>query len=66
MFYAGDLVRVIEAPDQDKYFMKHLFGKIGIVVKWNDFSHSPNIWQIFIVEDERVINLHKLDLEKIQ
>lgn len=66
MFCTGDLVRVIQAPDQDKYFMKHLFNKIGIVIKWNEFSQSPNIWQIYIIEDERVINLHKLDLEKIK
>ena len=64
MFYAGDLVRI--APDQDKYFMKHLIGKIGIVVKWKDFSHSPNIWQIFIVDNQQIVHLHKLDLEKIQ
>lgn len=66
MFRKGDLVRIIKAPDQDKYFMKHLIGKLGVVVEWNEYSHSPNIWKIFIVEDERVINLHKLDLEKIQ
>jgi hypothetical protein len=66
MFRKGDLVRIIKAPDQDKYFMKHLIDKIGIVVEWNEYSHSPNIWKIFIIEDERIISLHKLDLEKIQ
>ena len=66
MFRTGDLVRVIQAPDQDKYFMKQLIGKIGIVIKWNEFSQSPNIWQVLIVDNQQVVNLHKLDLEKIQ
>lgn len=66
MFHAGDLVRLIKAPDQDKYFMDHLVGKLGIVVEWNEFSHSPNIWKILIIENNMIINLHKLDLEKIQ
>ena len=66
MFRAGDLVRVIEAPDQDKYFMKHLFGKFGIIVNRIEHSHSPNIWQVLIVDSKQVVHLHKLDLEKIQ
>ena len=64
MFQKGDLVRVIEAPNQDKYFMKHLIGKLGVIVgKVGDDPSSRNIWKVFV--EGTVRHLHKLDLEKV-
>lgn len=66
MFKEGDLVRIIAAPDQDKYFMKYLIGKLGIVVEKVSTPSSPNIWKILIIETQKIVHLHKLDLEKIK
>ena len=64
MFQKGDLVRVIEAPNQDKYFMKHLIGKLGVIIgKVDDAPSSRNIWKVFV--EGNVRHLHKLDLEKV-
>lgn len=66
MIYTGDLVRVVEAPDRDKVVMKHLFGKIGLIINRLDVSYSGNLWQVLIIDSQKVVYLNKFYLEKIQ
>jgi hypothetical protein len=63
MFQVGDLVKIIQAPDQDKYFMKHLWGKMGIIIEKVNTSSSPNIWKVLV--GDQIHHLHKLDLQKL-
>lgn len=59
----GDLVEVIEAPDQS-YYVKTLVGQIGLVIVNVDTASSKNIWKILI--KDQYLNFHCLDLKVVE
>jgi len=62
----GDLVKVVEAPDQSKH-IRHMAGEYGIVIKnlgEKDGTYSPNIWEVHLSSD-RSVSFHILDLEVV-
>ena len=59
----GDLVRIIEAPDQ-ALWVREMAGTICLLVRGLEKSHgSPFMWEVLI--DGRLRNVHKLDLRKV-
>lgn len=60
-FEIGDLVEVIEAPNQNKYFMKHLYGKVGMILENVPTASSKNFWKILLPNG--IYFLHGLDLK---
>jgi|688.fasta_scaffold203207_3 hypothetical protein len=63
-YQKGDLIRVIQAPDQNTAHMKRFWNKLGIVIENVKTNSSPNIWEIWV--DGRIINLHVLDFVKVE
>lgn len=63
MFQVGDLVIILKVPDQNQQMMKHLWGKMGIVIEKVNTSSSPNIWKVLV--DDTYYHLHKFDLQKL-
>ena len=62
-FDVGDLVKIIQAPDQN-YYTKQYIGKIGMVLENVPTNSSPNIWKVLLLDNE-TLRLHALDLELI-
>ena len=63
-YQKGDLIRVIQVPDQNIAQMKRFWNKLGIIIKKVEANSSPNIWEIWV--DGRIINLHVLDFVKVE
>jgi len=63
MFQVGDLVKILQVPDQNQQLMKRLWGKMGIIIEKVNTSSSPNIWKVLV--DDMYYHLHKLDLQKL-
>ncbi len=63
MFQVGDLVKILQVPDQNQQLMKRLWGKMGIIIEKVNTSSSPNIWKVLI--EDTYYHLHKLDLQKL-
>ena len=64
MFKQGDLVRVVEAKDQNQYMMKLIYDRLGVVVEKVESKYSNNIWKVLI--DGKYYELHRLDFVKIK
>jgi hypothetical protein len=64
VYQSGDLIRVIQVPDQNIAQMKRFWNKLGIIIKKVEANSSPNIWEIWV--DGRIINLHVLDFVKVE
>jgi len=64
MLQKGDLVKIIEAPDQNKYVMQPFLGKLGIVIERVESHSSPNIWKLWV--DGRIEPFHALDFIKVE
>lgn len=63
-FNSGDLVEVIEAPDQIKYFMKHLYGKVGMILENAPTASSKNIWKVLLPNGIQFLHASDLKLLK--
>jgi len=64
VYQSGDLIRVIQVPDQNIAQMKRFWNKLGIIIKKVEANSCPNIWEIWV--DGRIINLHVLDFVKVE
>lgn len=62
MIKSGDLVEIIQYPDQSSYVSKFC-GKLGVVIE-NIYAPSPNTWRVFV--EDQIVHLHKLDLKVVQ
>ena len=64
VYQSGDLIRVIQVPDQNTAQMKRFWNKLGIIIKKVEANSSPNIWEIWV--DGYIVNLHVLDFVKVE
>ena len=62
-FHAGDLVEIIQAPDQN-YYTRQYIGKIGMVLENVPTNSSPNIWKVLLLDNE-TLRLHAMDIDLV-
>ena len=60
----GSVVKVIRAPDQNKYIMQRLWDMQGVVLKNVIANSSPSLYEVYL-EDGNMCTFHYLDLEVI-
>jgi hypothetical protein len=62
IFSPGDLVQILDVPDQSRY-IKTFVGKYGMILSHEPQNSSKNIWKVLI--QDTTVNLHSLDMKKI-